>query len=121
VLLNDLDAWHKPGDSNVVVAGQQQLAGQLHFGRFVAEIRQEATLLFDQERPEIKRDVKQVLNRKVFKSYLGNCVLFDSKYLIQIRNLLTKLCSLVEPGSEKSKSLANCSFIFWNTGSWTVA
>lgn len=55
------------------------------------------------------------------KYYFGSCFVCSSRIFIHFFNLLMRLCNNLAPGTVKSKSLVNWPFIFWKTGSCTVA
>lgn len=69
--------------------------------------------------PELQK--KSLQKNEKIKNYFGSCFVFSSRIFIHFFNLLMRLCSNLAPGTVKSKSLVNWLFIFWKTGSCTVA
>lgn len=61
-----------------------------------------------------------VWGQKTSFNYFGSSLVFASRSLIHFFSSTIRLCSFVAPDTLKSKSLVNCCFIFWNTGSWAV-
>jgi len=54
-------------------------------------------------------------------THFGNVFTFVSSIWIHLRSLTIRFCSFMDPGTAKSKSVVNWTFIIWNTGSCTVA
>lgn len=54
-------------------------------------------------------------------THFGRVFTFVSRIWIHLRSLTMRFCSFMEPGTAKSKSVVNWTFIIWNTGSCTVA
>lgn len=85
-------------------------------------------LLRNRHFSSMRKDLKKMTSiRNLFQYlqenslYLGNCFVFPSKIFIHFLNLTIRLCSRRAPGTLKSKSLINCCFMVWKSGSCTVA